>query len=768
MPSTAHEIVVFVGSPSDCAEERAALRSAAAEVTDVVGLPLSVRIRLTGWEQIPPDLGRPQERINVLVDECDVFIGVLSHSWGTPTGTHSSGFQEEYERAEQRRKSGPLPQVALYFHELPAPWLADPGQELRKVLDFQERIRTEHLALYSTYGSVNDFRQQVWQLLARRVAEVGAAREQPSSSVQTQSTASSTEPTAIAADITKIDDARRQISEVTGDIAQLARGADIPRAVDPDRLLLFSLAINEDGGFIPAHVANRLYNRRAELVLSTAEVRLWQRTLTADIGIRRRVEQRVIPGWALTPLSDTDVDELLKSDDDTVVTGTLRVLERLRRRPTLLWEPGNQAVIVRWGALLGRPGVATAAAEYMTALATETDLPLLDAATKTGDWPRLLAHRSFLAGDPNPLARYVADPSAGSLREAALVAAAVAGIDDEALRALARGSAEVPVGLRVLAFRELERRDKVDLETLRRMLVRDDTVDVVFAAVDNFASPVNAEAISAAAADLPPIVTGDLEERAKALTSTLDELVAQLDSKGYSLDAWEALAWKADPSLVPRARSVYDTDAEELVAPLVELEAWRSKDDLIPFVRGKMRIAALRLLASQPAVAEEDRARVRAEFTRDDPRWRSEVAALLAEIATADDIPALIGRLPHLHGSATREKVIDAVLRMGRADAAHSLLEVAASAETPRIVSAFAKLPTTRDEDVRELLYSETDEARIAALSELVRRIQDSPLAPLLEEYVARRPYFYNVVVELDWIINMGSGETDSIVAPAT
>lgn len=121
------ELVVFVASPSDCADERLRVRQAAAAVTEVLGTGLDVRIRVTGWELQPPELGRPQQQINPLVDRCDVFIGVMNRRWGSSTGTHSSGFLEEFELAAARRATCDVPKIALWFRTVPDELVSDPG-----------------------------------------------------------------------------------------------------------------------------------------------------------------------------------------------------------------------------------------------------------------------------------------------------------------------------------------------------------------------------------------------------------------------------------------------------------------------------------------------------------------------------------------------------------------------------------------------------------------------------------------------------------------
>jgi hypothetical protein len=103
MPIEVREIVVFVASPGNLLDERVSVRRAADSVNASVGSKFGVRLDVTGWEEVQPEFGRPQEQINHLVEDCDIFIGLVNRRWGSPTGTHSSGFEEEFERAVARR-----------------------------------------------------------------------------------------------------------------------------------------------------------------------------------------------------------------------------------------------------------------------------------------------------------------------------------------------------------------------------------------------------------------------------------------------------------------------------------------------------------------------------------------------------------------------------------------------------------------------------------------------------------------------------------------
>src|SRR6266704_1581235 len=122
-------LTLFVASPNDLVDERIALKEVVDRIDKVVGRRIGWHVDLTGWEDLRPAGMRPQDLINKDVDACDVFIGILSRRWGTPTGQYGSGFEEEFVRARDRRPN--KPEIWLYFEALEDAERADPGEQLK-------------------------------------------------------------------------------------------------------------------------------------------------------------------------------------------------------------------------------------------------------------------------------------------------------------------------------------------------------------------------------------------------------------------------------------------------------------------------------------------------------------------------------------------------------------------------------------------------------------------------------------------------------------
>ena len=157
----------FIASPSDLFAERNEFPDILKLLNDVVGHRLNHQLEPVGWEEVQPTWGRPQELINQDVRQCDVFVMLLWKRWGMPSGKYTSGTEEEFEIAYERYKKTGRPHLLLYFRSVPQDMMADPGEQLQKVVKFRTRIEVERIGLFKTYETP----QQWKDLLMRHVSE---------------------------------------------------------------------------------------------------------------------------------------------------------------------------------------------------------------------------------------------------------------------------------------------------------------------------------------------------------------------------------------------------------------------------------------------------------------------------------------------------------------------------------------------------------------------------------------------------------------------
>jgi tetratricopeptide (TPR) repeat protein len=160
-------VKLFIASPSDLAEERNLFPTVLNLLNDVVGYRLNHRLEPLGWEDALPSWGRPQELINQDVRQCDVFVMLLWKRWGMPSGQYSSGTEEEFEIAYERYRQTGSPHLLLYFRSVPQDMMADPGEQLQKVIKFRTKIEVERIGLFKTYDTPHQWKD----LLMKHISE---------------------------------------------------------------------------------------------------------------------------------------------------------------------------------------------------------------------------------------------------------------------------------------------------------------------------------------------------------------------------------------------------------------------------------------------------------------------------------------------------------------------------------------------------------------------------------------------------------------------
>jgi hypothetical protein len=175
MANSRKVVQIFLASPGDLQEERQAAKVVVDAFNKRWADWLGIQIELVGWEDTFKRWGRPQEQINLDLDRCEAFIGMLWRKWGTPPGVdgeYTSGFEEEFERAAASRKNFARPEMTLFFKGIDAEFLKDQGPDLRKVLSFRERIVTEKLILFEEFATLREFEDKIGSWITRYVQQL--------------------------------------------------------------------------------------------------------------------------------------------------------------------------------------------------------------------------------------------------------------------------------------------------------------------------------------------------------------------------------------------------------------------------------------------------------------------------------------------------------------------------------------------------------------------------------------------------------------------
>jgi hypothetical protein len=374
------DLRVFLASPAGLSVERDLVEEVASTLNASISDHLDANISVRRYEQLTAQPGRPQDKINEWVDSCDIVVAIVHRRWGSPAGSeYETGFQEEFERAFERYRKTGSPLVALYFKEVDAPSLQDPGPQLARVIEFRRDIEKSHRALYQTFASPEQFRSLVLHLL---VEQLHTRRKQiDSSRGHVPSRSSAQVENEVGAD-TKASSA--PLVSMLNTFASLASGGSPGVDSDPDRLLLFALSASRDKELIPVHLANRIASGSGIEDLREIEWRSWIRSYLADVGRASDPSARVFPlgEIARRPAARQEIADhaakLLADDNNNVRVGAGRVCLALGKRSDLLWsrkKSDRSAVVKHWSRLaLDNLGLAI---EVWCGLAKESDRYLL-------------------------------------------------------------------------------------------------------------------------------------------------------------------------------------------------------------------------------------------------------------------------------------------------------------------------------------------------------------------------------------------------------
>lgn len=188
-----------MGSPGDLIPERHAAKAVVQKFNHHWADDLGYQIELIGWEDTTTQAGRPQATINLDLQQCVLFIGVIWKRWGTPpdkSGKYTSGFEEEFDISVKSFKERKRPDVSLFFKDIDTDTLRDPGEGLKKVIDFRKKIVDEKEILFEAFLDTQDFEAKFERCITRYVQRLkkedanggsGESQTLPNAPVATQS-----------------------------------------------------------------------------------------------------------------------------------------------------------------------------------------------------------------------------------------------------------------------------------------------------------------------------------------------------------------------------------------------------------------------------------------------------------------------------------------------------------------------------------------------------------------------------------------------------
>lgn len=273
--TTSRKIIkVFLASPGDLQDERRAAKRVVDAFNKQWADYLGVHIELVGWEDTVSRFGRPQESINRELDQCELFIGLMWKKWGSPpSDIYTSGFEEEFERSVKSRAIDRRPEISLLFKAIDSELLEDPGEDLKKVLAFKNKIISERSVLFQSFsnplefddcvrGCITSYAQNLQrEEIEKRSDESQTVSSSPTAAGKAQSSQTST------------PFANEDINFLSAFVESKTRGLAVsPVEVARFRLLGTTLyAHGNDESTLGVHDANILYSQKSSLVLSLQE-----------------------------------------------------------------------------------------------------------------------------------------------------------------------------------------------------------------------------------------------------------------------------------------------------------------------------------------------------------------------------------------------------------------------------------------------------------------------------------------------------------------
>lgn len=164
---------IFIASPSDVQTERDVCDKVFEKINKNLGPIFNFRIESKKWEKdVRPSFGLDGQDVinNQLLDDFQLFIGIMWHKFGTPTPRSGSGTEEEFDLAFEKLKSGETLDLLMYFNQEHAdPFSLDMAQ-VSKVKEYKDKIAGLG-GLYSHYNGASQFETHLFDHLSSFFSE---------------------------------------------------------------------------------------------------------------------------------------------------------------------------------------------------------------------------------------------------------------------------------------------------------------------------------------------------------------------------------------------------------------------------------------------------------------------------------------------------------------------------------------------------------------------------------------------------------------------
>ncbi len=153
----------FIASPSDTQKERDICEKVFQEINKTQGEQLGFRIESKKWENdARPSFGESSQDVinDQLLNDFQLFIGIMFTKFGTPTKNANSGTEEEFYLAYEKYDEKGDVEIMFYFNDEPINPHSIDLEQFNKVKEFRELI-SDCGGLYWSYQGINNFEDEL-------------------------------------------------------------------------------------------------------------------------------------------------------------------------------------------------------------------------------------------------------------------------------------------------------------------------------------------------------------------------------------------------------------------------------------------------------------------------------------------------------------------------------------------------------------------------------------------------------------------------------
>jgi hypothetical protein len=164
----------FIASPSDTSKEREACDKVFEELNSNIGEIYNFRIESLKWEKDVRPTIQNKDCQSIIFDQVgnnyELFIGIMSKKFGSPTPRAGSGTEEEFNEVFARYKEKGDVEMIFYFNDEPPVSMSDfKPEEFLKISNFKKQL--EPIGIYGLYNGIFDFEEKLRRHLSKYFIE---------------------------------------------------------------------------------------------------------------------------------------------------------------------------------------------------------------------------------------------------------------------------------------------------------------------------------------------------------------------------------------------------------------------------------------------------------------------------------------------------------------------------------------------------------------------------------------------------------------------